>query len=141
MASFVINEKEFRSLSKPTQQEIMKLFFRNDIVLSDDSNDQGELTKKHLNEIITGLSEKSRNVLKAIASFNTNKVLLNDLLAYLEVEYADIKGVWSGITTRSRNVTQDPEFLLFEWVYDDQEDSHVLKFHPNTYTHLVNFFS
>lgn len=141
MASILIDEKDFGSLSKPTQQEIMKLFFKNNIVLSDESDDQGELTKKHLNEIVSGLSEKSRNVLKAIASFKTNTVSLDDLLASLKVEYQDIQGVWSGITNRSRNITQDSEFILFQWVHDEQDDSHILKFHPNTYAHLVNFFS
>lgn len=141
MASILIDENDFGSLSKPTQQEIMKLFFKNDIVLSDESDDQGELTKKHLNEIVSGLSDKSRNVLKTIASFKTNTVLLDDLLSSLNVESQDLQGVWSGITNRSRNITQDSEFMLFQWGYNEQKDSHTLKFHPNTYAHLVNYFS
>lgn len=137
MTHISINKDDFSKLSISAQTEILNLFKNNS--LTDSSEEMnGELTKKQVNEIIKGLSEKSRNVLKAVANLGSNFIAFDDLLVELEADADEIRGVWSGLTTRSRNITHDPEFTLIEWVWQGEEC--FMKFHPTTYTHIVSYF-
>lgn len=132
-----INKDDFSKLSISAQTEILNLFKNNSLIDSSAEMD-GELTKKQVNEIIKGLSEKSRNVLKAVANLGSNFIAFDDLLVELDTDADEIKGVWSGLTTRSRNITHDPEFTLIDWVWQGEEC--FMKFHPTTYTHIVSYF-
>lgn len=137
MTHISINKDDFSKLSISAQTEILNLFKNNSLIDSSEEMD-GELTKKQVNEIIKGLSEKSRNVLKAVANLGSNFIAFDDLLVELEADADEIKGVWSGLTTRSRNITHDPDFTLIEWVWQGEEC--FMKFHPTTYTHIVSYF-
>lgn len=139
MTNISISKEDFFKLSTASQTEILNLFTTKNIG-SDSEECLGELTKIQVNKIIKGLSEKSRDVLKAAASFGNNNILFDDLLDNLGVEADDIKGVWSGITTRCRNVTDDRSFLLIDWVLDEDDQVYTMKFHPNTYAHIVSYF-
>lgn len=132
-----INKDDFSKLSISAQTEILNLFKNNSLIDSSEEMD-GELTKKQVNEIIKGLSEKSRNVLKAVANLGSNFIAFDDLLVELDTDADEIKGVWSGLTTRSRNITHDPEFTLIDWVWQGEEC--FMKFHPTTYSHIVSYF-
>lgn len=144
MTSVSISKEDFVKLSISTRDEIIKLLSNNStIYLSEDAEGDGELTKKQVNEIIKGLSEKSRGVLKAAASFDNHIIKFDDLLEKLDTDADAIKGVWSGITTRCRNVSNDPSFMLIEWVSEEDEDETVfanMRFHPTTYAHIVSYF-
>lgn len=137
MTHISINKDDFSKLSISAKTEILNLFKNNSLINSSEEMD-GELTKKQVNEIIKGLSEKSRNVLKAVANLGSNFIAFDDLLDELEADADEIKGVWSGLTTRSRNITHDPDFILIEWVWQGEEC--FMKFHPTTYTHIVSYF-
>lgn len=137
MTYISINKDDFSKLSISAQTEILNLFKNNSLIDSSEEMD-GELTKKQVNEIIKGLSEKSRNVLKAVANLGSNFIAFDDLLVELDANADEIKGVWSGLTTRSRNITHDPEFTLIDWVWQGEEC--FMKFHPTTYTHIVSYF-
>lgn len=137
MTHISINKDDFSKLSISAQTEILNLFKNNSLIDSSEEMD-GELTKKQVNEIIKGLSEKSRNVLKAVANLGSNFIAFDDLLVELEADADEIKGVWSGLTTRSRNITHDPDFILIEWVWQGEEC--FMKFHPTTYTHIVSYY-
>ncbi|MBF7686528.1 hypothetical protein I2F17_11940 [Acinetobacter sp. B10A] len=138
MSNICIEKSDFYKLSIATQNEIISLFKNKATFSEGEYDDQGELTKKQVYEIISGLSEKSRNVLKAIASFHKNNILFDNLLNVLGTNEKEIKGVWSGLTTRSRNITNDPEFLLITWLWN--EDICTMKFHPITYKYIVMYF-
>lgn len=140
MSAITISTDDFSKLSIDTQNEIINRLFpsKNNTTQLDDS--EGELTKKQVNEIISKLSDKSKGVLRAAASFKSNSINFDELLEKLDTDAEDIKGVWSGLTTRCRNVTGDSEFRLIEWIWNEEEEYHTMKFHPTTYTHITSFF-
>lgn len=139
MSNIVLSKQDLQKLSVAAQNEIINLFFKMNLQESSEE-DFGELTKKQVSDLIFGLSEKSRIVLKAVSEFNGNIINFNDLLTQLEVEEKDIKGVWSGLTTRSRNISNDPEFRLIYWEWSEDKQSYLMKFHPKTYEYIVAYF-
>lgn len=139
MSDVILSKQDIQKLSVSAQNEIINLLFKTNLQESSEE-DFGELTKKQVSDLIDGLSEKSRSVLKAVAEFNENIINFNALLKLLEVEEKDIKGVWSGLTTRSRNISNDSEFYLIYWEWSEDQQSYLMKFHPKTYEYIVAYF-
>lgn len=139
MSNIVLSKQDVQKLSSAAQKEIINLLFKKNGEKTSEE-DFGELTKKQVFDLIDGLSEKSRGVLKAVANFEENSIKFNDLLKELDANEKDIKGVWSGITTRSRNISNDSEFYLINWEWSEDQQSYLMKFHPTTYSHIVTYF-
>lgn len=138
MSMISISSQDFAKLSKTAQIEILNLFKSNRAY--DDEDRDGELTYKQVQEVISRLSEKSRWLLKAVVNFNKSEINLNLLLEELDTDEQDLRGAWSGITNSCRNVSGDPEFLLFSKTWNEDEEAYILKFHPTTYVHISSFF-
>lgn len=139
MSDVILSKQDIQKLSVSAQKEIINLLFKTNLQEFSEE-DFGELTKKQVSDLIDGLSEKSRNVLKAVAEFNEHIINFNALLKLLKVDEKDIKGVWSGLTTRSRNISNDSEFYLIDWEWSEDQQSYLMNFNPKTYQYIVAYF-
>lgn len=138
MSLISISSNDFSKLSKTAQTEILNLFKSNRSY--EEADNDGELRYKEVAEVMSRLSQKSTRVLKKVVSFRNNRINLNDLIDILDEEDKDLKGVWSGITTSCRNVSNDSSFQLFSKTWSEEEDCYYLNFHPTTYAHISSFF-
>ncbi len=86
-----------------------------------------ELTVAVVRKIATGLSGKTTSALKVIAQSETSEFHLKDVIEAVEGAegYLDLRGVWSALTRRTRNVTGDPDAELIWWddsgIHDDDD--------------------
>lgn len=138
MSNIVISKEDFSKLSHSVQTEILNLFLKKQIIQQDELD--GELTKKQVFDLIEGLSDKSKGVLKATVKFENNSINFNELLEELDTTEEDLKGVWSGLTKRTRNVANDSDLHLINWYWNEEDQSYTLTFHPTTYSHIVSYF-
>lgn len=140
MTSITISLEKFLGLSKSTQDEILNVF-REQLPPVNANTIEGELTRKQVNTLLNGLSEKSKTVLKAIVeNFDSNNIHYEQLLEKLDMVNENLTGVWSGITKRSRNIANDPDFDLIDWNTRDKYGSVIGIMHPITFSHIAAYF-
>lgn len=141
MTSITISLEKFLGLSKSTQDEILNVF-REQLPPINTNTIEGELTRKQVNTLLNGLSEKSKTVLKAIVeNFDSNNIHYEQLLEKLDMVNENLTGVWSGITKRSRNIANDPDFDLIDWNTRDKEGCAIGIMHCITFSHIAAYFS
>ena len=141
MTSITISLEKFLGLSKPTQDEILNVF-REQLPPINTNTIEGELTRKQVNTLLNGLSEKSKTVLKAIVeNFDSNNIHYEQLLEKLDMVNENLTGVWSGITKRSRNIANDPDFDLIDWNTRDKEGCAIGIMHCITFSHIAAYFN
>lgn len=70
------------------------------------------------------ISEKSTAILRKIAESPTANFCLKDIVAAApEVQIpADLRGAWSGITRRARNILGDPDAEMIWWENEPRHD-------------------
>jgi hypothetical protein len=141
MTSLNISLDQFFGLSKATQDEILSLFQQQQLSAVKADTLEGELTRKQVNNFLSGLSDKSKSVLKAIVqNFENNNIHYEQLVKKLDMVDENLTGVWSGITKRSRNIANDPDFDLIDWNTRDKDGCAIGMMHPITYSHIAAYF-
>lgn len=153
MASIIISSKDFNNLSTDCQQEILRLFQDLHTKIGNENSEKqinteeseqdyaGELTKKQVNDLMTGLSDKIKDILKKIVEYPHDSVLYQELLKDLGMQGQKMGGIWAGLTKRSRTVSKDPEFALINWDFNESQGDFVIKLHPQTYRYIQNYFN
>lgn len=139
MSYFSISKEDFQSFTITTQTEILAVYQTKKTIENTDSSD-GELTKKQVNDLLSGLSEKSKGILKTIVKeFEYNQINYTILLKKLNMVDENLTGVWSGITKRARGVSHDKQLKLIEWVWPD-DSTCIGSMHPNTFNYISDYF-
>lgn len=138
MTSITISLERFLGFTKSTQDEILNVFREE---LPTINTVEGELTRKQVNAFLNGLSEKSKAVLKAIVeNFDSNHIHYGELIEKLNMVDENLTGVWSGITKRSRNIANDPDFDLIDWNTRGKDGVAIGIMHPITFAHIAAYF-
>jgi hypothetical protein len=82
-----------------------------------------DLSLSQVRKFLERCSVKTRTALRLIAKSNvagfTNKQIANGLGVDLDQE--DLRGVWGGITRRSRAILGDPNADVVEWVWRNDD--------------------
>ncbi|OTG62220.1 hypothetical protein [Acinetobacter silvestris] len=142
MTLISISLDEFKKLSLATQAEILSIF-QPQISCENSEDLDGELTRRQVSNLINGLSDKSKNILRTIVrNFSHDDINYKDLLKNLGMTEDDnLTGVWSGITKRSRNaaVANDPSFDLIAW-NTNEDNIYVGCMHPTTFKYMSEYF-
>ncbi|WP_306133458.1 hypothetical protein [Roseivivax marinus] len=99
--------------------------------------------------LVDRLNPKTMTALRVIAESEDGRFLLSDVIEAVDdaETYMDVKGVWSGLTQRTRNILQDKKADLIwwegDWLYDEGKDEkadHVGRVAPMTYQSLRKHF-
>ncbi|MCU4385538.1 hypothetical protein [Acinetobacter radioresistens] len=140
MTQLVISLDQFQKLSTSTQAEILNIF-QPQINHENVEDVDGELTRRQVSNLLSGLSDKSKNILRTmVRNFSHNDINYRDLLKNLGMTEEDnLTGVWSGITKRSRNVANDPSFDLIDW-NSNEDNIAVGSMHPTTFKYISEYF-
>ena len=142
----IIEEKDWKILSKNTKNEILAIYNEAPEELSHDDieDDLLDLTPKSAKNFMSNMSENSKSCLRILAE-NNGKATIDQLLkATGYSNYQDLRGVFAGLTRRARRFDTggDGEARLLEWVQgdtDDDDDGH-FKVSDRTKDALVNYF-
>ncbi|EIR7372367.1 hypothetical protein LXH42_004297, partial [Salmonella enterica subsp. enterica serovar Poona] len=94
-----------------------------------------DLSSLQAEKLVRGLSEKSRSVLKAIleSSDGEKGFWCKSIAEELDLEVSELSGVWSGLTRRTRTVSDDSDAYLISWAWDEERDDYYGTLHPTTY--------
>lgn len=140
MTSLTISLDKFMTLSENAQKEILDLF-RNKQKITREEATEGELTRRQVSNLLHGLSDKSKSVLKmTVKEFESDHIDYEQLLEKLDMVGENLTGVWSGITKRCRNVTGDQEFVLIDWAKCEDNDNYIGSMHPRTFSLMAEYF-
>ena len=116
------------------------------------SNEGGEgpveLTVGMVRRLTEKLGDKTLNALKIIARSDSSQFHMKDVIAGTEgaKDYMDMRGVWSALTRRTRNIMDDSEVDLIWWIgdsiFDDEGNyvDHLGAISPLTYQSLRSHF-
>lgn len=145
MNSITLSLQTISTLSLQTRTEILNLFKPKDIettndplIINDDSLKE-DLTQEQVNELIKGLSSKSRKVLRAIIEhYNHDNINERDLLVKLNMVGKPLSGVWSGITGRARFLNKNPKYRLIKLKRTSQ--GRIGNIDPTTFSYISNYF-
>ncbi|RVT93149.1 hypothetical protein [Sphingomonas crocodyli] len=107
-----------------------------------------ELTLALVRKLADRLSEKTLIALRIIAQSETRQFHLKDVVAATPgaKDYMDLRGVWSALTRRTRNILGDSKAELIWWVGDhiyegDDYVDHIGEVAPLTHNSLRTFFN
>jgi hypothetical protein len=143
MSYIALSIEDLQKLSSEARKEVFNLLgYAEHFEDEDEDETGGELTKKQIVNFLSGMSEKSKNVLKTmIMSFDGNKISEIALMEELGMVGESLTGVWAGITKRARTVSGDQDLFLINWSYDEASNDNIGRFNPNTYEHLKKIFA
>ena len=109
-------------------------------ILDDPGYDRAASLRAHLSSLqaerlVRGLSDKSRSVLKAILESEDGELgfWCKSVAEELGFDVSELSGVWSGLTRRTRTVSDDSDAYLIGWAWDEGRDDYYGKLHPTTY--------
>lgn len=97
-----------------------------DITITDDDH-FAELSPSQAREFYDGCGAKIQKALETIAAGSSRHFQLADIAKVLGVRANELRGVWGGITRRTKTITGDDEGYLIDWVvagevYDDESN-------------------
>lgn len=98
----------------------------------EDAEDESELAALGLDAaraFLLGCSVKTSNVLSAIVD-GDDPFSLRALEE--EIGEGSLRGVWTGLTKRTRTITGDPKACLIDWGEPDEEGDYKGQLHPTT---------
>ena len=161
MNGILLSTTAFRTLSLAAQQEVLLAMGMSDlppqpaIARSDSSHtasegEEGpvELTVAMVRKLTDKLSDKTLSALKAIARSNAPQFHMKDVIAATPgaSNYMDMRGVWSALTRRTRNIMDDSDADLSWWIGDAINDAkgnyadHLGSVAPLTHQSLRTYF-
>jgi hypothetical protein len=89
---------------------------------ADVGEEPADLSVAQANTFLKRVSDKVRNTMRVIAEADASGFAMSavgDALG-VDLETADLRGVWGGITKRVRTVLGDDEAVLIWWTQDEQ---------------------
>ena len=88
----------------------------------EEEDEPADLSVAQVKKFVERCSDKTRTALRVIAEADASGFTLPMVAKVLgvDLDVADLRGVWGGITKRVRTVLDDPEANLIWWVQDDQ---------------------
>lgn len=166
MNGILLSTSAFKSLSASAQQEVLSSIGLNGIPtpssaenaarddapagLTGGDNGEGpvELTVAMVRKLTDKLGDKTLNALKIIAQADSPQFHMKDVIARTAgaKNYMDMRGVWSALTRRTRNIMDDSKVDLIWWIGDSIFDGdgnyvdHVGSISPLTYHSLRSHF-
>lgn len=137
MSGVFLSRDDLLLLSDSARDEVIALVTEESISGVYDESEDGpsDLSSLQSERLVRGLSDKSRSVLKAILESEDGergfwcKVIAKEL----GFNVSELSGVWSGLTRRTRTVSDDPDAYLISWALDEERDDYYGKLHPTTY--------
>lgn len=161
-SGFLLSTSAFKTLSPGAQSEVLSSIGLAELSgqaipigdspaaaqISDDGDGPVELTVAMVRKLAANLSDKTLNALKVIAQSDSPQFHMKDVIeATVGAEtYMDMRGVWSALTRRTRNIMGDSDVDLVWWVGEsifDQDDNyvdHIGTVSPMTYNSLRTHF-
>ncbi len=108
-----------------------------------------ELTPLLIRKLTKKLSKNTLLALRAIAQSPTEEFHMKDIIGAIDgvEDYMGLRGVWSGLTRRTRNILQDSNADIIWWgeeeIYDENENyvDHLGKVSKLTWKSLKAHFS
>lgn len=126
MPNIILSEEDLASFTKTTRNEIAA-FIHNQLFQDEEiENSDGvaiDLSSSQASELINKISKKSLSVLRAMLNEGEDGFYFDDIAEAIGENEDDLRGVFSGLTRRVRNVTGQSKAELFDkWVdYDDND--------------------
>ncbi|NCF03864.1 hypothetical protein [Kosakonia sp. MH5] len=149
MSGLYISNDDLKKLSKDTIQELLGICangvsYLDDEFADDDTGNAVDLSSGQAIELVKGLSDKSRTALmRAIELIEDcgdgekSGVWAEDIANAMHIEVDELRGVWSGLTRRTRRVTNDKAAKLFHWLpWDYDREDYFGRLHPTTILNL-----
>lgn len=137
MSGIFLSLIDLQKLSAGARSEVLALIAEgvDEDVFEENGEGPTDLSSLQAEKLVRGLSSKSRSVLKAILenSDSSNGFWCEDLASELEVDIADLTGVWSGLTRRIRTVSGSSDAYLISWAWDDDRQDYYGKMHSTTF--------
>lgn len=97
-----------------------------DVTMMDDDH-FAELSPSQAREFYDGCGAKIQKAIETIATGSSRHFQLADIAKVLGVRANELRGVWGGMTRRTKTITGDDEGYLIDWVrsgevYDDENN-------------------
>lgn len=126
MPNIILSEEDLASFTKTTRNEIAAFIHSQLFQDEEIENNDGvaiDLSSSQASELINKISKKSLAVLRAMLNEGEDGFYFDDIAEAIGEDEDDLRGVFSGLTRRVRNVTGQPKAELFDkWVdYDDND--------------------
>lgn len=126
MPHIILTEEDLASFTKTTRSEIAA-FVQNQLFMDEEVESTDgqaiDLSSSQVSELINKISKKSLSVLRAMVKEGEDGFYYDDIAEAIGEEEDDLRGVFSGLTRRVRNVTGEPKAELFDkWVDYDHDD-------------------
>ena len=161
--AFLIPRKAMRGFSQSTQDELIAYLGVGPIAGTAASGAQPpvvapgraageegpvELTLALVRKLTDRLSDKTLTALRIIAQSKTHQFHMKDVIYATDgaKTYMDLRGVWSALTRRTRNILDDGDAELIWWVGENIYDGkdyvdHIGEVAPPTHSALRSFFN
>ena len=137
MSGFFLSSNDFSQLSQSSKDEILMIVSGQKIQNVYENTKDGpiDLSSLQAEKLVRGLSDKSRAVLKLIIESNDGEhgFWCKNVAKELNIDVSELSGVWSGLTRRTRTVSDDSEAYLIAWAWDDNANDYYGKLHTITY--------
>lgn len=161
-SGFLLSMTAFGGLTPSAQQEVLLAMGLSDNGPSSaaspaskaaprttDEDGPPELTLALVRKLTHKLSEKTLTALRVIAQSDSPQFHLKDVIAATDGanDYMDMRGVWSALTRRTRNILNDRDADLIWWdgqTFRDKDDNYVdqiLRVSERTHESLKSHFS
>lgn len=132
-----LSREDLMLLSDQAKEEVLALATGDSVsgVYEESEDGPTDLSLLQAERLVRGLSDKSRTVLKAILESEDGErgFWCKSLAKELGFDVSELSGVWSGLTRRTRTVSDDSEAYLISWAWDDDRDDYYGTLHPTTY--------
>ena len=137
-SGFLLSTTAFGGLSPSAQGEILAALGLSGLSLSDttspaakavarkiDEDGPAELTLAFVRKLTDKLSEKTLTALKVIAQSDTPQFHMKSVIDATSGadDYMDMRGVWSALTRRTRNILNDSNADLIWWIGEQINDA------------------
>lgn len=137
MSGIFLSRKDLMLLTASAKEEVLMLVSGESAHGIYDKPEDGptDLSSLQAEKLVRGLSDKSRSVLKAILESKDGEhgFWCQSIAEELGFDVSELSGVWSGLTRRTRTVSDDSEAYLIGWAWDEEHNDYYGKMHPTTY--------
>ncbi|CND92256.1 MULTISPECIES: hypothetical protein [Enterobacterales] len=132
-----LSREDLMLLSDSAKEEVLALATGESIsgVYEELEDGPTDLSSLQAERLVRGLSDKSRSVLKAILESEDGEqgFWCKSVAEELGFDVSELSGVWSGLTRRTRTVSDDSDAYLIGWALDESRDDYYGTLHPTTY--------
>jgi hypothetical protein len=95
------------------------------------AGEYAELGLQAARAFLLGCNEKTRQVLQLISD-SGESFSIHQLENQMEVERQGLRGVWGGLTKRTRTITGDPDAALIDWDDRTNDGDYIGRLTPTT---------